>query len=167
MSQSVSHRPHKLRELRQRVILPTRLRAASGWTDACILNVSSRGLLVRAPGLTAKGSTVELWHGEIVIIARVVWNAGGRAGLCTEQPVPIDYIATVAGRAFERSAEGRDREPRAAPRTTDDHRLRARTIQFASVLLIAAAFAASIYPMLHASFARPLRAIEAALGGAI
>src|SRR4051794_34204558 len=68
----------KPRELRRRLMLPARMRTSAGWSDACILNVSSRGLLVHTRLATPDGATVELCHGEHVIIARVVWRQGPR-----------------------------------------------------------------------------------------
>ena len=35
------------RELRRRVILPARLRTGADWSDTCMLNISSRGLLIQ------------------------------------------------------------------------------------------------------------------------
>ncbi len=63
---SKSHRP---RELRRRVVLPARLRIGSRWNDTCILNISSRGLLIHSPRLGNEGSGVELRRGGEVIEA--------------------------------------------------------------------------------------------------
>ena len=81
------------RELRRRVMLRARMRAPSGWSDACILNVSSRGLMINAPAAWAtQGSTIELWHGEHVIVGTIVWRKGTRAGLQSDECIPVDAI---------------------------------------------------------------------------
>ena len=67
-----------------------------GWSDACILNVSSRGLMINAPAAAAaQGHTIELWHGDRVIVATVVWRRP-RAGLQTEDRVPVDDILALS-----------------------------------------------------------------------
>ena len=54
--------------LRRRVLLPARMRTSAGWSDACILNVSSRGALIHAKRPITQGSVVELRHGDHVIV---------------------------------------------------------------------------------------------------
>jgi hypothetical protein len=83
------------RELRRSVNLRARMRAASGWTDASILNVSSGGMLVNTTAAALQSSRIELWNGECVIVGRVVWRRGTRAGLCAEQPVPVEEILAL------------------------------------------------------------------------
>src|SRR3954454_9192980 len=89
---SSKHRP---RELRRRVMLQARMRTGVTWSDAYILNVSSRGLLINFSRSVLQGSTVELWHGDHVIVARVVWRKGTRAGLRAEDRVPIEEIVPI------------------------------------------------------------------------
>jgi len=98
MQQARRDTQHRPRELRRRVIMPARLRSCSGWTDACILNISSRGLLVHSARTGPAGSIVEVWRGDHVIVARVVWHDGARAGLEAEDKLPVVagtvYVAT-------------------------------------------------------------------------
>src|SRR6476620_6966995 len=94
VAHSARQRP---RELRRRVMLRTRMRAMSGWTDACILNVSSRGMMINAPAaIAAEGARVELWHGERLIVATVVWRKGTRAGIQAEDRIPVDEILSIS-----------------------------------------------------------------------
>jgi len=86
----------KPRELRRRVILPARLRMGAHWSDACILNISSRGLMIQASRAAPEGSVIELWKGDYVIVARVVWRKGVRAGLCSDDRVPVEEIMSLA-----------------------------------------------------------------------
>src|SRR5690349_10239243 len=85
----------KPRELRRRVVLPARMRLGTSWSDTCILNVSSRGLMIHTGRQVAKGTQVELRRGDHIILARVVWRDGGRAGLQAEERVPIEEIVTI------------------------------------------------------------------------
>ncbi|MEP7130542.1 MAG: hypothetical protein ABI770_05380 [Sphingomicrobium sp.] len=139
----------------------------SGWSDVCILNVSSRGLQIRSIRGAAPGSTVELRHGDHVIVARVVWHNGTRAGLRAEDRVPVETIVIMA-RAAEVQPQAAalpvaDRRKR--PRTHEEHRLRSRALEFASVGLIAIVLAATVFSMVEQAFAPPLAMVRTALGG--
>jgi hypothetical protein len=55
------------------VLIEARLRQDRGWTDARILNISRRGLMVRSPAAPLHGTYVEVSRGTHRIVARVVW----------------------------------------------------------------------------------------------
>lgn len=154
----------KPRELRRRVLLPARLRHGSSWSDACILNVSSRGLMIHAGRPMARGTQVELRRGEHVIVARVMWRDGGRAGLRAEDRVPVEEIIRL-GQSPALQLTARTGERRKQPRAPDHSRLRARTIEFAGMVVIAVSLAGGGLTMMHAAFARPLQLVAAALAG--
>ena len=80
------------REERLRTLIPARMRSESGWSDACILNVSSGGLLVYSAGGARPGTHVEIRRGGSLIIANVVWRSNQRIGLCSHHPVPIQEV---------------------------------------------------------------------------
>ena len=150
-------------------MLRARLRASSGWSDACILNVSSRGLMINAPAAgTAQGSTIELWHGERLIVATVMWRKGSRAGLKAEDCVPVDDILALS-KAPELSLTA-DQWPafdrRSRPRLPDRSRARGRVIEFAGTAVIAACLAACAFIMVQQAFVRPLAHVQAALNPA-
>jgi PilZ domain len=153
----------KPRELRRRVIVPARLRHGSSWTDACILNISSRGLLIHTGRPLSRGAEVEIRRGEHVIVARVVWRDGGRAGLRADERVPVEDIVTL-GRSPSLQLTAATGERRKHPRGQEGSRDRARMIEFAGVVAIAAALAVAGLMMVQAAFARPLAVAGAALG---
>lgn len=149
-------------------MLRTRMRAMSGWTDACILNVSSRGMMINAPAaLAAKGSRVELWHGERLIVATVVWRKGTRAGIQAEDRIPVDEILAISqSSSLQLTASAWPQvERRKRPRTQDDQRLRGRAFEFLATAAIAISLALASCVMIEAAFAAPLHSIRAALGG--
>lgn len=75
------------------------MKCADGWRDACILNVSSRGLMIHSAVCARPGSQVELRGGSQVIRARVVWSKGQRAGLRSEEMLRVmDIIDLSEGR---------------------------------------------------------------------
>src|SRR5262245_7417073 len=87
---------HRSRELRRRVVLPARLRTGANWSDTCILNISSRGLMIHSARAVPNGSLVELRRGVHVILARVVWKDGGRIGLRSSDRLPIEEILSLS-----------------------------------------------------------------------
>jgi hypothetical protein len=159
-----SQRP---RELRRRVMLPARLRAGAQWSDTCILNISSRGLLIHSARAAPEGSTIELRRGDHVIVARVMWREGARVGLQADERLPVEQIMSLGqSQALQLTASsGAGVERRKQPRTKIDARLRGRAIEFASVAVIAASMALTIWSMASEALARPMAAVSAALGG--
>jgi hypothetical protein len=145
------------------VVVPARLRHGASWTDACILNISSRGLMIHTGRPISRGAEVELRRGDHVIVARVVWREGGRAGLRSEERLPIEDIVTL-GQSPALQLTAANGERRKHPRPEDRSRIQARAIEFGGVLVIAAVLAGAGFTMVESAFARPLAAVAAALG---
>lgn len=142
------------------------MRYGASWSDACILNVSTRGLLIHTSRNTPAGSQIELWRGERVIVARVVWRAGAKAGLRADEPVPVDQILTLGqSQALQLGAGHGHGERRKYPRAEDKHRLRGKAIEFASVVVIGASLASAAAIMVEEAFARPLALVQQSLAG--
>lgn len=144
--------------------MPARLRHGASWSDACILNISSRGLMIHTGRPISRGAEVELRRGDHVIVARVMWRDGGRAGLRTEERLPIEDIVTL-GRSPSLQLTAANGDRRKHPRPEDQSRIRARAIEFGAVLVIAAGLAGAGFTMVESAFARPLAAVAAALDG--
>ena len=162
MSTPKSSRAQKPRELRRRVVVPARLRHGTSWSDACILNVSSRGLMIHTGRPIARGTEVEVRRGDHVIVARVMWREGARAGLRAEERVPIEQIVTL-GKSPALQLTAATGERRKHPRPEEQSRARGRTIEFAGALVIAASLAGAGFTMVQSAFARPLQAVATAL----
>lgn len=152
----------KPRELRRRVVVPARLRHGAAWTDACILNISTRGLMIHTGRQIATGTQVEVRRGDHVIIARVVWRDGGRAGLRAEDRVPVEEIMTL-GQSPTLQLTAAPVERRKHPRSQDRSRLRGRAMEFGAVVAISACLAVAGLSMVQSAFARPLEMVSAAL----
>ena len=148
-------------------MLPARLRAGAQWSDTCILNISSRGLLIHSARAAPEGSIIELRRGDQVIVARVMWREGARVGLQADERLPVEQIMSLGqSHALQLTASsGPAVERRKQPRTEVDARLRGRAIEFASVAVIAASLALTIWSMASEALARPMAAVSAALGG--
>ena len=156
----------KPREERQRVMLPARMRSISGWSDACILNISRRGLLVYSKGSAQPGSFVEIRRGGQLVVARVVWRRNQRIGLHSPDPVRVEDIITAktAASAVQSSAAQRTVERRLVPRDHQHSRHRARAIEFMTIVLTATALVGAAVATVEDAFVTPLAAVRTVLG---
>ena len=141
------------------------MRAGTGWSDACILNVSSRGALIHSSRPFAEGSIVELRHGDHIIVGRIVWREGWKAGLRAEDRVPVEQILSLAdGPALRLSAAPAGAERRRQPRTCEQSRLQSHALEFVSVTIIAIALSSAAFALVGQALAQPLARASAALG---
>jgi hypothetical protein len=156
------------RELRRRVVLPARLRAGALWSEICILNISSRGLMIHSARAAPEGTLVELRRGDHVIVARVVWRHGARAGLWSGDRLPVEEILSSSqSQALQLTARcdtivERREDPRPPLMNA---RLRGRAIEFIGVIAITTLLAINAWTMMEQAFARPLARVAAALAG--
>ncbi len=143
------------------------MRTSAGWSDACILNVSSRGLLVHAKQSVAEGASIELRHREHVILAQVIWHSGSRVGLQALDWVPVDDILMLSqSPTFQLTASsGRAVEWRKLPGTHEDSRLIGRMIEFASVGIIALALSCGLFSMVMHALQDSMERVRVALDG--
>jgi hypothetical protein len=97
-----------------------------------------------------------------VIIAHVMWRDGGRAGLLTEDRVPIAEIITFGQpQALQLTRSNGERRSRLRP--NERARVVGQGLEFVGVLMIVVCLAAAGLTMLQAAFARPLVTVVAAL----
>ena len=160
-----SYRP---REPRRRVIMPARLHSSSGWTDACILNVSSRGLMIHSSRAGPQGSIVELRRGQHAIVACVVWRDGARVGLKTEERLAVeDLIRLNCAYAMMATAGQAQNRARGTPseRPERNRRSLGRVIEYVGVALIACTLAATAFYFFERGLGTPMALIETALAG--
>lgn len=109
-----------------------------------------------------RGTQVEVYRGDYVIVAQIVWHAGGRAGLKAEERVPVEEIMTLGqAPAFQLTAASGER--RKKPRDEDRSRLRGRAVEFAGVVAIAVSLAGAGAVMVREALAAPMASVQAAL----
>ena len=141
------------------------MRIVASWNDVCILNISSRGLLVYSTGAAEPGSFVEIRRGGQLVIARVIWRENQRMGLCSPDPVPVDAI--ISNRALETAVQlcgnEAELERRQTPRNPDRSRARARAAEFLTMVLIGTAMAGAAAVYVQRALAKPLAAVSTAL----
>lgn len=147
------------------------MRNGASWHDVCILNVSKRGLGIQAADPPARGTYLEICRGRHVIIARVMWAKGHRAGLQAQDSIFVDALvnepvqsrAQPAGVGDAQLVERR-KAPRPIQQRHDQSRLAGRAFEFACFVLVAGALGLTAFGAVQEALANPLSQIEAALG---
>ena len=148
-----------------------RVRAGASWSDACILNLSSRGMLVRASKAPSLGSYLEIRRGAHVMVARVVWTEADRFGVRTQDSFsPVDLIRHPEGIGAQANLSAPGAERRAVHRPApaarhDSSRWRGRAVEFGTFALVGMVAATLGLGAIDALLARPLLVVQAALGG--
>jgi hypothetical protein len=150
-------------------MIKARMRSGASWHDVCILNLSLHGAGIQAPNPPARGSYVETRRGSHVLIARVAWSKGHRAGLRSQDPIFIQSRIAEPSAAAPPKAPNLAVERRRAPPTVrqrhDHSRLLGRTMEFVCFVIAAGAVALGAFGTVEQALARPLSQISAALGG--
>ena len=160
----------KPREERQKVMIKARMRSGVAWHDVCILNLSIHGVGIQAAEPPERGTYVEIRRGSQMIVARVAWSKGHRAGLRSQDPIFIGAIVNdiAATSTVPRMMGGQPIERRVQPRATqqrhDHSRLMGRSMEFACFAIAAGAVAMTAFGTVEEALARPLSQIGAALG---
>ena len=148
--------------------MPARLHSSSGWADDCILNISSRGLMIHSARAGPQGSIVELRRGSHAIVARVVWRDGARVGLKTEERLAVEDLIrlncasamTVTTGQAQKRARGTPSQRRERNRCS-----LGRVIEYVGVALIACMLAVTAFDVLERGLGTPMALIETALAG--
>jgi hypothetical protein len=155
----------KPRENREKVMVRARMRVDASWQDVCILNVSLHGLGIQAARPPGRGSYVEIRRGSHLIVARIAWSKGHRAGLRSQDPIFIQPLLReqATPSASPQSTVERRRLPRTLAQTHESSRQSGRALVFACFGLIAVALGLSVFGTVEAALAKPLEQISLAL----
>jgi hypothetical protein len=158
----------RLREPRRKVLIKARMRVGASWSDACILDLSSRGMLVQSRSIPQRGNYLEIRRGRHVVVARVVWSLDQRFGVQTQEPVCADDLlretdnSSIGAQPFSATVERRStNRPTAAHHEAS--RRRGRTYEFGSLILFGVAAAFILLATIDKLLGRPLDALETAL----
>lgn len=153
------------REERHNVVLQARIRANRGWSDACILNLSPKGMLVYSPQPAKPGSVVEVRRGEQAIVARVVWRQNNRIGLRSQDRLEVEQVITGASSAAALQLRAVDMiaDKRKHARDHDNSRVLSRMLEFASITAAGAVLAFCAYALVAQSLLAPFTRVIAEL----
>lgn len=142
------------------------MRVGASWADACILNLSSRGMLVQSGSAPLRGNYLEIRRGRHVVVARVIWSCNERFGVQTQEPVSAEELIREAddGLIGTGTAPGKRRTaPRLLRERSETSRQQGRALEFGSLALFGVASAFLIFATVDEFLGRPLSALEAAL----
>lgn len=162
-------KPVKPREERQKVMIRARMRVGVSWNDVCILNVSPRGLGIQSADPPPRGTYVEICRGRLVIVAKVMWMSGRRAGLHSQDVIWIQALigepetAHPPPAAAARPMVERRRAPRAVAQAHERNRIVGRAMEAAFVAVAGLGMGAALFGMVEQALARPLTQIRQAL----
>lgn len=150
-------------------MVSARLRDGFGWTNVRILDVSSRGLLIRSPNAPPRGAYVEVCKGPHRIVARVVWVNQDRFGVCAQDCIAVDAIAAGSAGSQEIANAGVQEPPRRRPPSAEEKlersRKRAGVMQFAWIVGLGAAAGTVMFSVVRDSLSGPLSVVSAELAG--
>lgn len=161
----------KLREPRLSVCIGARVRHGDKWSDANILNLSSRGLLVRAPTPPSRGTYIEIRRGAHVVVGRVVWTTTDRFGVRAQDKLAIESLISTEMLSSPAAQDGeRVGERRARPRTAElqwrnaKSRHLARAFEFACFIGLGLLLGGLAYDTVTSTLSTPLSQISTQLG---
>jgi hypothetical protein len=154
------------RDERLSVVLPARMHTGRGWNDACILNLSARGMLVYSHAPARPGSYVEIRRGGQEIAARVVWRRENRMGLATHERIHIGQV--ISGQelpSIQVAADSIGIERRRVNGVAERNRFRGRMAEFVGIGMFGAALAAIAYSAVMETLGRSLAEVSITLAG--
>ena len=143
------------------------MRVGSAWHDACILDISSRGLMVQAATPPEKGSYLELRRGARIIIGRVVWSSNHRFGLSTQDTLETEAIIANPDGDLESADPGDGTAPaidrravaREQQRAFDRSRQVSRAFEFCCVALLGISGCVIAFSAVGEFFGAPLAVV--------
>jgi hypothetical protein len=110
---------------------------------------------------------VQIARGDYLITARVMWTEAGRAGLRSEDRLPIEEILSlkhVSGlRLIASNGALHDRRNTSRPEKQQP-RMSGRAIEFIAIVAIAVTLAVTAWDMAEQAMVKPLASAAAALG---
>ena len=167
MPRDASGSADKPREWRRKVLVSARMRAQDGWGDVRILNVSTRGMMIRTALPTNPGTTIELRRGDQVMVVKVMWRSGSRAGLRSDTVLPVMDLMCMSEKLGDPKPLWSPANSRARPRPAciDEaaSTYRARAMEFAAVLTVVALVSFALGSAAMATLGSPLREMQLAM----
>lgn len=156
----------KPREHRHKVLIRAKLRAGGLPVDACIRDISSKGMLIQSRAPPARGTYVEVITATQTIVGRVVWDSDMRFGVNTREKLHIEMIVGElrTGRApSETPPVVALRRPQ--PRRESFTRTHAKALEFGGLVVFAVALIYAIASATYETLSRPLENISSHMRG--
>jgi hypothetical protein len=148
------------------VLIPAQLRGESAWSEVCIRNISSHGMMLEMSRPPAPGCYVELRRANVVMVARVMWSDGAHCGLRTQAKVDLGALSGVhAPSSAQQGCRNQQVTRRSDPLAAIAERAVAigRTMQFACGAVFGALLASLLSLAAYDALSRPLGTIREVL----
>lgn len=151
-------------EKRTRLMVRAMLRDDGPEREACLLDLSSRGLMASVNQAPRRGTFVELTVGRHSLVGQVQWSEGRRFGMRLRER--IDVLAVIGNEAgptaLALAQKARGRPSREATFAYSRHVAQGFTY---GILIAGAAMGAALAAQLVTKSLAPLQAVSVALGG--
>ncbi|WP_336980456.1 PilZ domain-containing protein [Altererythrobacter fulvus] len=150
-------------EARTKVMIRARLRGAGPEREACILDLSTRGLAASAENAPQRGEIVELVVGRNNLVGQVKWSGPRRFGMAFRDRISVIGLMSGEGE-LKHGARGPVRSAEQVTAVAAKQGGLIRRIEFA--VFFAAAFVGTLYVAdFVGSALGSLSSVEAALAG--
>ena len=152
---------------RRYAAIRAKMRAGGLPIDACIRDVSSKGLMIQAKVSPPRGTYVEIITHSQTIVGRVVWGKDMRFGILTRDKIHVDMM--VAERRAPPSGQCADPQPTAVLRPASVarkpgfRRSHARALEFGALILFALAMVATFASATYQTLSRPFESVAESL----
>jgi hypothetical protein len=140
-------------------MLRARLRDGGPERDACIVDLSSRGLAATADNPPRRGDFVEMIVGDIIVVGQVKWSSMRRFGMAFRERISV--VGLLSGEAGPVSLKQRESERKRKARFALPGSL-AKRIEFA-MLFAAGASATFVLADFVTDALRPMDQIQVAM----
>jgi hypothetical protein len=164
--------PQRTREPRKPVQIGVRLKNDAGWSDAQILNLSSRGVMALCQDPPRRGSYVEIRRGTYVMIGRVAWTGTDRIGIHVRERIEVEdlLLPVTPGRKVRRVPNDVQMRVCERRKPSPDERAAAsarfsRAFDFAAIAVVAIGLAVIASGVATRALAEPMADLELALKG--
>lgn len=151
----------RAREHRRKVLIRAKMRAGGLPIDACIRDISSKGLMIQAKVPPPRGTYVEIITPSQTVIGRVVWGKDMRFGIIARDRIHVEMMVA------QRPAPGPSAEPQpaaslppaAVARAPAFRRSHARALEFGVLVLFALAMVAAFAAASYQTLSRPFESV--------
>jgi hypothetical protein len=148
-------------EPRVKALLRVRLRGAGAERDCCILDVSSRGLLLTTAAPPTRGDFVELIAGTHSLVGHVKWASNRRFGVILRERIDIFALINGDSGSITKQAVVVRLVAKSVAATADESRSLAQMMQFAIVVAGGVAAAVFLAQAVQSGLGNPLRQVSA------
>ena len=149
------------RDPRFKVLVRVSLRGAGPMIDACVRDVSRRGMLLQANFPPPRGAIIEVVGPFPPVVARVVWASERRFGVTTQDRIKVsDFLVARDQVSPDRDSVGPVCLPSADPDRGERHRQVGRLLQYGAVIAAGGTLAFAIAQAAYGLLANVAAAVE-------